>query len=89
MQECQVHRMKYLICEFRDTLLTLVVALCSGVSVPLAPASKTGQAHKQSIKPYIERVADCNVPQAAAGHFDKTGYTNHDTLQKQLYLLFL
>lgn len=53
MQECQVHRMKYLICEFGDTLLTLVIALCSGVSVPLAPASKTGQAHKQSMKPYI------------------------------------
>lgn len=41
IKRCQVYAMKYLICEFRDTLLALVVALCSGVSVPLAPASRT------------------------------------------------
>ena len=41
LKTCQVYAMKYLICEFRDSLLTLVVALCSGVSVPLAPASRT------------------------------------------------
>lgn len=45
--------MNHLICKFRDTLLALVVALCSSVSVPLAPASRTVQVNKQPIHPVI------------------------------------
>ena len=41
LSNCQADAMNHLICKFRNALLALVVALGSGVSVPLAPENRT------------------------------------------------